>query len=105
VSRDFRRSLKEAEAAKLGAKERAMAREARREHDRAAKIPSALVEELTRAESRGLAAWRKAYRDSRWSDFESHLVTIVRLKRRIADVGLRGLGTTPTSTCSSRAPR
>ncbi len=86
VSRDFRRSLKVAEGAKLGPRERAMAREARREHDRAAKIPTELVEEVTRAESRGLAAWRKAYRDSRWSDFESHLVTIVRLKRRVADV-------------------
>jgi carboxypeptidase Taq len=86
VSRDFRRALKAAESGNgLSPRERAMVREARREHDRAAKIPSTLVEELSRAESRALAAWRKAYRESRWSDFESHLVTIVRLKRRVAD--------------------
>jgi len=84
--REFRRALRDAESGNgLVAKDRAMVREARREYDRASKIPPALVEEVSRAESRALAAWRKAYRASRWSDFESHLVTIVRLKRRVAD--------------------
>lgn len=92
VGRDFKRALKDAEAAKVSPREQAMLREARREHHRAAKIPSELVQEVTRAESRGLAAWRKAYRTSRWSEFESQLATLVRLKRRVADaVGYDGV--------------
>ena len=44
VSRDFRKALREAEQGDaLSAKEKAMLREARREHERAAKIPSGLV--------------------------------------------------------------
>ena len=86
VSRDFRKALKEAESGTgLSPRERAMVREARREFDRASRIPGPLVEELSRAESRALAAWRKAFRDSRWGDFEGHLITLVRLKRRVAD--------------------
>ncbi len=87
VSRNFRKALKDAESAngRLSPKDRAMVREARREYDRASRIPSELVEEVSRAESRALAAWRKAFRESRWPDFEGHLVTLVRLKRRVAD--------------------
>ena len=92
VGRDFKRALKDAEGAKLTSREKAMLREATREHRRAAKIPAELVQEVTRAESRGLAAWRKAYRMSRWNEFESHLVTLVRLKRRVAEaVGYDGV--------------
>ncbi|MFN8177300.1 MAG: carboxypeptidase M32 [bacterium] len=92
VARDFRKALKEAEGAATAPRDKAMLREARRDHHRAAKIPGELVEEVTRAESRGLAAWRKAYRTSRWNDFESYIMTIVRLKRRVADaVGYAGV--------------
>jgi carboxypeptidase Taq len=91
VSREFRSALKKAEKLpRLTAKEQAMTREARREHRRAAKIPSDLVHAVAIAESRGLAAWRKTYRTNRWSGFVKPLTELVRLKRRVADaVGYR----------------
>ena len=86
VSRTFRRALREAAAApKLAARDQAMVREAKREHDRAARIPASLVQDVARAESEGLEAWRKAYRSNRWRDFAAKVTTLIRLKRRVAD--------------------
>jgi carboxypeptidase Taq len=91
VSRRFKGALRDAEKLpRLTAKERAMVREAKRDHLRASKIPSELVHEVAKAESRGLAAWRKAYRSNRWNEFARNLKELVRLKRRVADaVGYR----------------
>jgi carboxypeptidase Taq len=86
VSRDFKKALSAASALRdLPVREAAMVREAQREHDRAAKIPSALVEEIAKAESLGLTLWRKAYRTNRWNEFARQLANLVRLKRRVAD--------------------
>ena len=86
VSRDFKKALKEAGgAAKLTARESAMVREAQRAYDRKAKIPSKLVQELAKAESEGLAAWRKAYASGKWSGFSDKITTLVKLQRRVAE--------------------
>ncbi|HMB70512.1 MAG TPA: carboxypeptidase M32, partial [bacterium] len=91
VSRDFKHALKgAATTTRLPTRDAAIVREARREHDRAARVPGSLVEEIARAESVGLEMWRKARRTNRWNEFSRQLVTLVRLKRRLADaVGYR----------------
>jgi len=91
VSRGFKSALRDAKkTASLSVQEAAIVREATREHGRAAKIPATLVQEVARAESRGLDAWKKAYRSDRWSDFVKPLTELVRLKRRVAEaIGYR----------------
>ena len=93
VSPKFRSALRQAgKTARPSAREAAMVREAKRDHGRAAKIPAELVHEVAKAESRGLAAWRKAYATNRWNDFAGNIVDLVRLKRRVAEaVGYRGV--------------
>lgn len=86
VSKEFRAALKSAGTRKgLTPKERAMIREARRDHLHAARIPEALVRDIALAESTGLTAWRKAYRSNDWRGFAGNLAEIVRLKKRVAD--------------------
>ncbi len=86
VAPEFRQALKAASTApKLTTTEVAMIREAQREHDRAAKLPAALVMEMAQAESQGLELWRKAYRTNRWREFARQLENLVRIKRRVAD--------------------
>ena len=86
VSRRFKTALRDAEKSRdLSARETAFLREARREHDRASRIPGELVLEVARAESRGLESWRAAYRTNQWNVFVRDLKTLIRLKRRIAD--------------------
>jgi carboxypeptidase Taq len=87
----FRTALKTAERLpQLSPKDKAVVREARREHLRASKIPTDLVVEVAKAESAGVAAWKDAYRASRWQTFSPHLATLVRLKRRVAEaIGYR----------------
>jgi carboxypeptidase Taq len=93
VSPAFKTALHEAnKTRRLSLKEQAMVREAKREHQRASKIPAALVQEVARAESRGLDAWKNARRTNRWREFANQLHELVRLKRRVADaVGYRHL--------------
>lgn len=91
TSRDFKHALKGASTTtKLPLREAAIVREAEREHNRAARVPGSLVEEIAKAESLGLELWRTAYRTNRWREFSRQLATLVRLKRRLADaVGYR----------------
>ncbi len=86
VSKEFRAALKTASRRRgLTPRDRAMIREARREHLRAARIPEPLVRELARAESRGILAWRRSYRNDVWRTFSGNLAELVRLKMRVAD--------------------
>jgi carboxypeptidase Taq len=64
---------------------RAMVREAKRDHDRAVRVPRALVTELAEAESRALVCWQQARADNRFSDFAPHLTRLLDLKRRFAE--------------------
>ncbi len=93
VSRRFKSALRGAEnLPSLTPKEKAQVREAKREHQRASKIPADLVHEVAKAESRGLAAWRKAYMSNRWGAFAKNLRELVALKRRVAEaVGYQGV--------------
>jgi carboxypeptidase Taq len=60
-------------------------REWRRDYDRSTRVPAALVEELTCAESFAREAWVQAKGVTQFSTFEPHLDKLVRLCRRKAD--------------------
>ncbi len=93
VSRGFRDALKTTSRRRgLTPRERAMVREAEREHRRALRVPEALVREMAHAESQGLNAWRKAYAKNDWRGFAGNLAEIVRLKKRMAEcIGYEGV--------------
>ena len=62
----------------------AQVRCARREVDRAAKVPRALTREIAEARVTGLEAWRRAREAADFSLFESQLERLVELRRRQA---------------------
>lgn len=75
----------------LGEFERARVREARRERDRAVRVPAALVRALAEAESAGFEAWQAARKASDFSLFRDPLERLVSLRREEADaVGYEG---------------
>ncbi len=66
-------------------------REAKRDRDRAVKIPHALVTELAEATSLSQQAWQEARARDDWPAFAPHLARLVALKRReAAAVGHEG---------------
>jgi carboxypeptidase Taq len=70
--------------------EAANLREIRRAHDRAAKLPRELVEELARTTTQAQQIWQQARQDNDFATFEPWLDKIVRLKRQEAQaVGYR----------------
>lgn len=73
-----------AEAAEPGSVLEAQVRTARREVDRAVKVPEELEKELARAQSTGLAAWRQAREQDDHALFADALARMVELKRRQA---------------------
>lgn len=74
----------EADAANLGAAARANLREARRIHDRAARVPDSLAAAIAHATSRARPVWATALANNRFADFAPVLGEIVALKRREA---------------------
>jgi carboxypeptidase Taq len=75
----------------LGEVERARVREARRERDRAVRVPASLVRELAIAESEGFEAWQAARAAADFSLFRQPLERLVSLRREEADaVGYEG---------------
>ena len=75
----------------LGDFERARVREARRERDRAVRVPARLVRELAEAESAGFEAWQIARAKSDFSLFRDPLERLIGLRREEADaVGYEG---------------
>ncbi len=68
----------------LDAEAAAVVREIRREHDRAAKVPRDLVEEISEASAEAHPVWREARQADDFSQFEPHLERIVELRREYA---------------------
>lgn len=65
--------------------------EARREYDRATKLPQTLVEEMSRVTSLGQQAWIEARKHKNFSEFQPWLEKIVGLKREEAEaIGYEG---------------
>jgi carboxypeptidase Taq len=64
--------------------QRALVREVRREYDRRADVPTALVERTTARASEAVEAWRSAREDADFDAFAPHLRDLVELKREYA---------------------
>ncbi len=78
----------EADAELVGEPQRDAAvnvREARRDYEKATKLPGELVEELARVASNARAAWAAARKKSEYALFEPHLRKVVELSRRKAE--------------------
>lgn len=73
-----------AESAPPGSPEAAQIAEARRQVDRASRIPASLARALAEARSTGVAAWQEARRQADFPAFAPHLNRLVELKRQEA---------------------
>jgi carboxypeptidase Taq len=62
----------------------AVAREMRRKHERAVRVPESLVEELSEATTNALPVWKQAKSEGDFSQFEETLAEIVDLRREYA---------------------
>lgn len=83
--------IAELSAASLEPVPAANVREAKRERDRAVKLPASLVRELSEASSLARDAWLQARTQDDWSLFAPRLETLIGLKRREAEaVGYAG---------------
>ncbi|MEM7308522.1 MAG: carboxypeptidase M32 [Planctomycetota bacterium] len=72
-----------AEEAAPGSDAEAQVREARRQIERAARVPAELTKRQAEASSRGLAAWQNARKSSDFSLFERELEELVAIAREI----------------------
>jgi carboxypeptidase Taq len=82
-----------AETATLNPHERRNIQEAKRDIDRAVKIPVRLVEALSKGTSLGYAAWVKARQENDYALFKEHLKTLISL--RIEEAGHVGYEKNP----------
>ncbi|MFB6079811.1 MAG: carboxypeptidase M32 [Haloferacaceae archaeon] len=63
----------------------ALVREVRRDHGRAVRVPTDLVERISAASSEALSAWREAKADADFDAFAPHLRELVDLQRQYAE--------------------
>ena len=88
VSDETGRLLERLEDPDPGTEDHAIVRLARREYEKATKLPSRFVAELSRATSLAEAAWVRARAESDWGAFAPHLEEVLDLTRESA--GLLG---------------
>jgi carboxypeptidase Taq len=84
VDDDLAGWLDDLEDTELGGPERAVVREVRREHDRARKVPSDLVERISEATSNALPVWKEAREAADFSQYADTLAELVELRREYA---------------------
>jgi carboxypeptidase Taq len=84
VSPDTGRLLERAGEREPGSDDAAFLRLARRQHDRAVRLPARLVAETSRATALAEQAWISARETSDWSLFAPHLARVLALKREEA---------------------
>jgi len=84
VSDETGRLLEDAGQAEPGSDDAAILRLARREYDRAIRLPTRLVAETSRATALAEPAWIQARENSDWSLFAPHLERVLALKQEAA---------------------
>jgi len=77
--------LDELADADLDADQQAVVREVRRQHERAARVPGDLVEEISEASSNALPVWEEAKAEDDFSMYEETLAEMVQLRREYAE--------------------
>ena len=85
VSEETGRLLRNVDEPAPGSEDSAMVRVARREYERATKLPAELVAALARASALAQPAWEPARARSDWPSFAPHLEGIVQLQRETAE--------------------
>ena len=85
VSKETARLLGSAGEPDPSSDEGALIRRARRDYERAAKIPTDLVARTSRVTCMAEAAWAQARKESNWSLFAPHLAEVIALKREAAE--------------------
>jgi carboxypeptidase Taq len=85
TSDEMAEMLDELEAEDLSADQQAVVREVRRKHERAARVPQDLVEEISEASSEAMPVWKEAREDDDFSKFAPTLERLVELKREYAE--------------------
>ncbi|WP_132057306.1 carboxypeptidase M32 [Halorussus amylolyticus] len=77
--------LDELETEDLSDEREAVVREIRRKHDRAARVPEDLVEEISQVSSEAMPVWQEAKAEDDFESFAPTLETLVELKREYAE--------------------
>ncbi|WP_226022010.1 carboxypeptidase M32 [Halomicrobium salinisoli] len=77
--------LDELESADLDPEREAVVREVRRDHERAVRVPSDLVERISETTSNALPVWKQARQEDDFDAFADTLEEIVQLKREYAE--------------------
>jgi carboxypeptidase Taq len=85
VSDETGRLLRNVDEPSPGSEDSALLRLARREYERATRLPARLVAELARASALAQPAWERARASSDWPSFAPHLEKMVRLQRETAE--------------------
>lgn len=85
VSDETGKLLESAGEPASGSEDAAIIRLARRDYERATRLPARLVSEISRTRSVAQGAWEKARADSDWGSFASHLEKMVSLQREAAE--------------------
>jgi carboxypeptidase Taq len=78
-------ALEAAESANLDEREAAAVREIRRQYQRATRVPTELVEEISRTTSEALPVWKEAKAEDDFSKFAPVLEDLIGLKREYAE--------------------
>jgi len=82
---DLGEQLGELDDTNLSAEQDAVVREVRREHERAVRVPSELVEHISETTSNALPVWEEAKAEDDFDAFADTLREIVQLKREYAE--------------------
>ncbi|QSG12017.1 Zn-dependent carboxypeptidase, M32 family [Halapricum desulfuricans] len=77
-------ALETLDRSELNDEQRAVVREIRREHERAAAVPQALIEQISAKSSEALEVWESAKADADFSQFAPVLEELVELRREYA---------------------
>ena len=85
VEEDMEETLGEAESADLTDEQAAVVREIRRQYDRAARVPTELVAEISQMTSEALPVWKEAKAEDDFETFAPVLEDLLDLKREYAE--------------------
>jgi carboxypeptidase Taq len=85
VSDETGKLLRDAEDPAPGSEDSALLRLARRDYERATKLPARLVAELARTSALAQSAWELARAESDWSSFAPHLEKLMQLQRETTE--------------------
>jgi carboxypeptidase Taq len=85
IEEEMGEALDAAESADLDESEAAVVREIRRQYERATRVPTELVEEISRTTSEALPVWKEARAEDDFSEFAPILEDLIDLKREYAE--------------------